>query len=271
MKVLYGFTRLDTIKELTSYINKLNITRKINGLQVHHTYQPDYSCFYKSNGSHEDELTRQYNMKDFHVNINHWDTIAQHFTVFPNGRVVTGRNINSTPIGIKGWNTNKICIEIYGNFDRGHDTMTKEQEKAVIALYALLCKKLNITPSTTTIKPHCWFTASGSYLGYYSVSRSAKSCPGTNFMSTGCDSNGMKKFITKIKSYNGEVVEPETFVVRIKPVTLNIRSGPSVNGLKVGEVHKGESFTIVETRDGWGKLKSGVGWINISSKYVDRL
>ena len=58
--------------------------------------------------------------------------IAQHFTIFPNGKIVTGRSLaNTTAIGIRGWNYNKICIEIYGNFDHGQDVMTNEQKQAV--------------------------------------------------------------------------------------------------------------------------------------------
>lgn len=33
----------------------------------------------------------------------------------------------------------------------------------------------------------------------------------------------------------------------------------------------GGIYTIVETNGSWGKLKSGKGWINISSKYCKRV
>lgn len=47
---------------------------------------------------------------------------------------------------------------------------------------------------------------------------------------------------------------------------LNIRSGAGTNYNIVGEVHRGEAYTIVEEANGqgankWGKLKSGAGWI----------
>ena len=48
----------------------------------------------------------------------HGHYIAQHLNIFPDGKITTGRNLNSTPIGIRGWNTNAICIEIYGDFDK---------------------------------------------------------------------------------------------------------------------------------------------------------
>lgn len=59
-----------------------------------------------------------------------------------------------------GWNTNKICIEIYGDFDKGKDIMKSAQKEAVIAVYSILCEKLNLIPSTSTIRAHAWFTSS---------------------------------------------------------------------------------------------------------------
>ena len=220
MKTRYGFTRFDSINEFSSWLNK---QKKYNytGLQLHHTWSPEYKHFYKSDGSHEDELTRQYNTKTYHVNHNGWSNIAQHFTIFPNGRIVTGRPLsNTTAIGIKGWNSNKICIEVYGNFDKGHDVMNDVQKKSVIAVYALLCKKFGITPSTSTIRCHCWFTAGGTYLGDYNSSRSAKTCPGTNFMGIGNRKSAIaNKFIPLVKEYmaNGSVSTPSEPV--IKPTT----------------------------------------------------
>lgn len=200
MKSKYGFIRFDNISEFKTWLNNKKITRTIKTLQVHHTWSPDYSCFFKGKST-EDELSRQKSMKDYHVNHNGWNDIAQQITIFPNGKIVTGRDLNKTPIGIKGWNTNSVCIEIYGNFDKGHDVMKQEQREAVIACYALLCKKLNITPSHYTIRPHCHFTAGGTYIGEYISSRSAKTCPGTNFMGIGNSKSAMTVFIGWIKEY----------------------------------------------------------------------
>lgn len=47
--------------------------------------------------------------------------------------------------------------------------------------------------------------------------------------------------------------------------TLNVRSGPGVGYKRVTQVHRGEVFTILETKSAggytWGRLKSGAGWI----------
>lgn len=270
----YGFTKM-TPAEFKTWIHKQG-NYKYTGLQVHHTWMPDYSCFYKANGKHEDELTRQYNTQQYHKKTNGWGDIAQHFTIFPNGAIVTGRKLsNTTAIGIKGWNSNKICIEIYGNFDKGKDVMTKEQKEAVITVYGELCKKFKITPSISTIRCHAWFTAGGTYLGDYNKSKSAKTCPGTNFMGFGNSKAAIRdNFIPLIQNYiSGKTTTTTTVkdpvacgVYRIKSPdgVLNIRKGPGASYDKVGQVKNGEAYTITKINGSWGYLKSGVGWINLS-------
>ena len=268
----YGFTKM-TPAEFKTWIHKQG-NYKYTGLQVHHTWMPDYSCFYKADGKHEDELTRQYNTQQYHKKTNGWGDIAQHFTIFPNGAIVTGRKLsNTTAIGIKGWNSNKICIEIYGNFDKGKDVMTAEQKEAVITVYGELCKKFKITPSISTIRCHAWFTSGGTYLGDYNKSKSAKTCPGTNFMGFGNSKAAIRdNFIPLIQNYiSGKttttVKDPVACgVYRIKSPdgVLNIRKGPGASYDKVGQVKNGEAYTITKINGSWGYLKSGVGWINLS-------
>ena len=54
------------------------------------------------------------------------------------------------------------------------------------------------------------------------------------------------------------------FLVKVIISDLNIRSAPSMSGKVKGQTGKG-TFTIVEVRDGWGKLKSGAGWIYLEN------
>ena len=229
MKTAYGFTRFDTADEFKHWLKNKSVTRKVTRLQVHHTGLPDYSCFYKSNGTTEDELTRQRSMKSFHVNSRGMNDIAQHFTVYPNGKIVTGRSLNSNPAGISGWNSGAICVEIYGNFDKGHDVMKQAQKDAVIMLYGELCKKFKLTPSNTTIRPHAWFTSGGTYLGDYVAGRSRKTCPGTNFMGIGNSRSAFdNKFIPWVKAYiNGQTVtsNPTPTQPTQQPTTPTTNSG----------------------------------------------
>jgi hypothetical protein len=50
------------------------------------------------------------------------------------------------------------------------------------------------------------------------------------------------------------------FTVRVLINDLNYRSAGSMSGAVKGQTGKGV-FTIVEVKNGWGKLKSGAGWI----------
>lgn len=53
---------------------------------------------------------------------------------------------------------------------------------------------------------------------------------------------------------------------RVKVTDLNIRKGPGMNYAVVGQCGNGV-FTIVAENNGWGKLKSGAGWISLDSRY----
>lgn len=265
MKTGYGFTEFETLNEFKSWLNKQNVTRKVTRLQVHHMWMPDYSCWPKDN-----PLRRQKNTKDYHINHNKWGNIAQHFSIFPDGHIVTGRSLNSTPIGITGWNTNAICVEIYGNFDKGKDIMTKAQKGAVIYLYGELCKRFKIPVDTAHIRPHCWFTAGGTYLGKYNSSRSAKTCPGTNFMGHGCSPSGFNKFLADIKEYvNGKEVQAsptddkfKPYIARVNTNGLNARKGPGTEYDIECILNKGIAVTViaeVKAKDSgtWCKCKAG--------------
>lgn len=61
-----------------------------------------------------------------------------------------------------------------------------------------------------------------------------------------------------------------SFLVEIICDELNIRQQADFNSKVVGTVKKGEAFTIVEEKNGLGKLKSGVGYISMNAKYVRR-
>ena len=50
--------------------------------------------------------------------------------------------------------------------------------------------------------------------------------------------------------------------------SLNVRSGAGTSYSIVSTVKKGEVYTIVEKKNGFGKLKSGIGWISINEKYA---
>ena len=63
----------------------------------------------------------------------------------------------------------------------------------------------------------------------------------------------------------------QPFLVRVITNSLNVRTSPRIANNIVKQVHKGDVYTIIEEKDGWGKLKSGAGWIKITNKYCQRL
>lgn len=61
------------------------------------------------------------------------------------------------------------------------------------------------------------------------------------------------------------------YTVKVLNVQLNVRKGPGTSYAVVGTVKAGEVYTIVESKNGFGRLKSGAGWISLNSKYVKKI
>lgn len=58
--------------------------------------------------------------------------------------------------------------------------------------------------------------------------------------------------------------EFKPYTVKITADSLNVRKGPSTGYAIVTTIKKGEVYTIVSESNGWGKLKSGAGWISLA-------
>lgn len=59
------------------------------------------------------------------------------------------------------------------------------------------------------------------------------------------------------------------YQVKITASALNVRAGAGTANRIKTVVHKNEVYTIVEESNGWGKLKSGAGWISLN--YTQRV
>ena len=286
MKSKNGFILLENGKDVKEWLSKQKVTRKITRLQVHNTFLPDYTTWEKTDKKvfSEPHFGRaqsldDYGKKTWGYSDGHGHYTAQNFTVFPDGKIIVSRNLNSKPIGIKGWNDGALCIEIYGNFDKGKDIMNTSQKKAVIYLYGELCKRFKIPVDTAHVRPHCWFTAGGSYLGEYNSSRSAKTCPGTNFWGVGCSPSGFNKFLADIKEYvNGKEVQAsptasefKPYIARVNTDELNARKGPGIEHDIECVLDKGTAITVVDeakARDGGTWLKCKAGYF-VNKKYME--
>lgn len=95
----------------------------------------------------------------------------------------------------------------------------------------------------------------------------------------------MDTFRARVKEILGGTIEPtpepepdpkpevdptpiKSYLVRVTADALNYRSGPGTNYKINGVIRDKGTYTIVEEKNGWGKLKSGAGWISL--KYTEK-
>lgn len=183
--------------EFKEYIDKLDVKRKIKTVQLHHTYSPSYDSFTGDN-----HIKLHNGMRNYHMKSCGYNDIAQTFTIFPDGMICTGRNINNAPAGIYGANSEGICIECVGNFD-GTDEMTNEQENAIVAVVRILIDRFGLN-AKENVTYHAWWTSIGTYLGDYIKSRSCKTCPGINFFGGNTRKAYEKNLMPLIENYKKE-------------------------------------------------------------------
>lgn len=67
------------------------------------------------------------------------------------------------------------------------------------------------------------------------------------------------KFLTVVKKSASSSFKP--YLVKVTADALNVRSGAGTSNKITGCITNGGVYTIVDEKDGWGKLKSGLGWI----------
>lgn len=146
-------------------------------------------------------------------------------------------------------------------------TMNNKVYETLIKLCTDICKRngkkkllwlgdktrsLNYTPKSDEmiITVHRWFAN--------------KSCPGDWLYSRLGDV--AKRVTANLNSTQSSTTTSTQvpFTVKVLISNLNYRSEPSMNGQVKGQTGKG-TFTIIEVNNGWGKLKSGVGWIYLNN------
>lgn len=252
METKYGFIKM-TLPEFKRWIKEQNVARHILYIQEHHTWVPSYIHFTGNN-----HFERQLAMKNSHRDRG-FSNIAQHFTIFPDGTILTGRSLEDNPAGIAGKNSNAICIENLGDFDTGKDTMTTEQKRSIIEVTAALCKRFNIPVNTDRILYHTWFAS--------------KSCPGTNFFGGNtkrhCEQN-LLPLILQVYSLNedGNHLTDKFEYGIVTADTLNVRTGTNTSYSIAYTTSYGSVIRIWEKKDGWYKIsKSKEEWVY--ARYVD--
>lgn len=102
--------------------------------------------------------------------------------------------------------------------------------------------------------------------GAYKILDNAKKCAEQNQGYKVFDADG--KVVYEPKAAEPEVKVP--FLVRVSVPDLNIRTGPGTDYSRTVLYTGIGTFTIVEVKEGkgssegWGRLKSGAGWIALS-------
>lgn len=142
--------------------------------------------------------------------------------------------------------------------------------QSLIALCADICKRNGIKelkwkadpslighPDQQNMTVHRWFK-NKACPGDYIYSRLGKIAEEVNSRLGSVNTNPTPAPST-------EVYPKVPFSVHVVIDDLNYRSEPSMEGTVKGQTGKG-IFTIVEVKDGWGKLKSGAGWIWLGNK-----
>lgn len=164
-----------------------------------------------------------------------------------------------------------VTIEVASDTSHPY-AVTDAAYEALIKLVADICKRNGIKKllwegnknligniSRQNMTVHRWFAnkaCPGDYLynRHSDIANRVNALLGNSSNSSGSSSSS---------STSGDTVTtfPKTpFTVKVIVSDLNYRAEPSMSGAVKGQTGKGV-FTITEVKDGWGKLKSGAGWI----------
>lgn len=107
---------------------------------------------------------------------------------------------------------------------------------------------------------------SKSQKGAYKLLSNAKKCADANPGYSVFDNNGVNIYTPNTSTQTASDVP---FTVKVSISDLNIRKGPGTDYAKTGKFTGKGVFTIVEVQSGqgsaagWGRLKSGAGWISL--------
>lgn len=147
-----------------------------------------------------------------------------------------------------------VTIEVANNTLGQNWTVSDKAMASLIDLCVDICKRngiqrLNFTGDKTgNLTMHCYFKST--------------LCPGPYLKSK------FPYIASEVNKRLGAEATPEPFIVQITASSLNVRKGPGTSYAVAQTVRKGQVFTIVQQQGGWGKLKSGAGWISL--KYTAR-
>ena len=250
----------------SAWLSAQNVTRVIRLVQNHHTFIPSYSDFNGSN--HFDRLRA---MEAAHLQRG-FDEIAQNFTTFPDGTVAACRVLDKAPAGIKGANSNGICIENLGDFDIGKDNMTPAHRACILRVNALLCRRFQLNPNTDSIVFHHWFDLNTGERT--NGTGTTKTCPGTGFFGGNTVGSAQANFVplvsqelANLAGSSGSSSSSSTplFSAQVTASALNIRSQPDASSQILGQLSNSSMVQVFEEQNGWGRIDpSASRWVKES-------
>lgn len=212
----YGLL-FNNAKDFLNWLKGVSVSVKTTAVHVHHTFAPSHKDF---NGSNHKTL--QDGMRNYHIKVRGFQDIAQHVTIFPDGKVMTGRNINIPPASATGYNDadndnqHPFMFEMIGNFDKGNDKLEGAQLQSALDICSYFKKK----GAGITFHRQCLING-----------REPKSCPGT-----GVDYNWFVGLVNaninnlKIPSSSTNTVPKYTRLIKLQ--------NPYMKGNDVKEVQK---------------------------------
>lgn len=145
------------------------------------------------------------------------------------------------------YNSNSISIELCDDVKNGVVYPTQATIDNALELTRHLMKKYNV-PKERVIRH---FDVTG------------KLCPAYWSGTPAKNKLWLTEFWNKLDG-GSTVTQSKTYLVKITANTLNVRSGAGTSYKVNTTVKKNQIYTIVEEKDGWGRLKSGAGWIKLS-------
>lgn len=187
-----------------------------------------------------------------------------------------GGNANNTHIGVEMCEPATIKYTGVGaNFTDLDPDATKavvlRTYKSAVELFAYLCKEYGLNPMTDIIS-HSEGYLQGIASNHGDVEHLWKKF--------GLTMDGFRMAVRAKMNEGGNLVqeEPEkpvredstaSYRVKVTADVLNIRKGAGTKHKITGKITDHGVYTIVEEENGWGKLKSGAGWIYL--KYTKKL
>jgi hypothetical protein len=148
-----------TPRHFETEVEQFPWNRRVWRIDMHHTWFPAHRDY--------DGAPCIERMAKHHVEQRHFDDIAQHASIAPDGMIWTGRDWNLDPASVGfGMSKGVFMIEAIGNFDTGCDRLEGAQLHSVTAVIEIVQRHFQL-PIQALLFPR-------------EVPQTAKTCPGSS-------------------------------------------------------------------------------------------